>query len=377
MADCTCQHDCFSMIEELNEFRMWQGLVGPTFFPSVDESGNLSWSNNGNLTNPATVNIMGPSGKGIEISGIVASEELLPETAQQGQVWAVGSDSDYDGYVYLGGWIDLGPILQAGPAGENGVTFTPHLAQNGELSWTNDGGLPNPETVNIMGQPGADGDDGVTFTPSVSSAGVISWTNDGDLPNPESVNIKGPAGQDGVSPTVAVTDITGGHAITITDADHPSGQTVNVMDGEDGDDGENGATFTPAVASNGDLSWSNDKGLPNPQTVNIKGPQGDGVPSGGTAGQVLRKTADGTEWHSPDAGDAAYDGTETYTSGTVGAGIKANAASIASLIQESAFEIEVEDGEYVLYWYGAAGECPYTVEFENGEYVLYFTYSTT
>ena len=337
MSDCYCQHDCFTMMEDLDEFRMWQGLVGPTFFPSVSENGNLSWSNNGNLSNPATVNIMGPAGKGIEITGVVASVESLPETALQGQVWAVGSNAEYEGYAYIGGWVDLGPILQAGPQGPQGVTFTP----------------------------------------SVSSGGVISWTNDGDLPNPESVNIKGPSGEDGVSPTIAISDITGGHAITITDAEHPSGQTVNVMDGEDGDDGDNGATFTPSVASNGDISWTNDKGLPNPETRNIKGPQGDGVPSGGTAGQVIRKTADGTEWHSLDAEDAAYDGTDTYTSGTVGAGIKANAASIAALIQESAFEIAVENGEYVLYWYGAAGECPYTVEFENGEYVLYFTYSTT
>lgn len=36
-----------------------------------------------------------------------------------------------------------------------------------------------------------------------------------------------------------------------------------------------GATFTPHVASNGDLSWTNDSGLENPQSVNIKGPKGD------------------------------------------------------------------------------------------------------
>ena len=35
-----------------------------------------------------------------------------------------------------------------------------------------------------------------------------------------------------------------------------------------------GATFTPAVAENGDISWTNDGGLDNPQTVNIKGPIG-------------------------------------------------------------------------------------------------------
>lgn len=35
-----------------------------------------------------------------------------------------------------------------------------------------------------------------------------------------------------------------------------------------------GATFTPQVNENGDLSWSNNKGLVNPQTINIRGPEG-------------------------------------------------------------------------------------------------------
>lgn len=35
-----------------------------------------------------------------------------------------------------------------------------------------------------------------------------------------------------------------------------------------------GATFTPSVSDNGDLSWTNDKGKENPPTVNIAGPPG-------------------------------------------------------------------------------------------------------
>jgi hypothetical protein len=35
---------------------------------------------------------------------------------------------------------------------------------------------------------------GVTFVPSVSEDGIISWTNDGGRPNPEPVDIRGPAG---------------------------------------------------------------------------------------------------------------------------------------------------------------------------------------
>ena len=41
------------------------------------------------------------------------------------------------------------------------------------------------------------------------------------------------------------------------------------------DDGANGATFIPSVDAAGDISWTNDKGLPNPATQNIKGPAGD------------------------------------------------------------------------------------------------------
>lgn len=39
------------------------------------------------------------------------------------------------------------------------------------------------------GATGATGADGATFTPSVSSAGVLSWTNDGGKPNPQSVDL--------------------------------------------------------------------------------------------------------------------------------------------------------------------------------------------
>lgn len=47
------------------------------------------------------------------------------------------------------------------------------------------------------------------------------------------------------------------------------------LKGQDGTDGENGATFIPNIDEEGNLSWSNDKGLPNPEQVNLKGPQGE------------------------------------------------------------------------------------------------------
>lgn len=48
----------------------------------------------------------------------------------------------------------------------------------------------------------------------------------------------GPAGADGVSPAVTVTDITGGHRVSITDAEGT--QTFDVMDGETGPQGPQG-----------------------------------------------------------------------------------------------------------------------------------------
>lgn len=52
-----------------------------------------------------------------------------------------------------------------------------------------------------------------------------------------------------------------------------------------GKDGQDGATFTPAVSADGTLSWTNDKSLPNPDPVNIRGPQGPQGPRGATGPQ--------------------------------------------------------------------------------------------
>lgn len=50
---------------------------------------------------------------------------------------------------------------------------------------------------------GGTGKDGVTFTPSVSEEGILSWTNNGNLPNPDPVNIKG---KDGSFSNIYVTE---------------------------------------------------------------------------------------------------------------------------------------------------------------------------
>lgn len=60
---------------------------------------------------------------------------------------------------------------------------------------------------------------------------------------------QGEPGEDGVSPEIEIEQITGGHTVTITDAEHPSGQSFNVMDGADGAPGQPGTPGAPGAAA--------------------------------------------------------------------------------------------------------------------------------
>lgn len=150
VSECYCEHDCFTMDENQDEFRMWQGLVGPTFFPTVDANGNISWTNNGGLPNPVTQNIRGPEGHGCEISGIVASASELPVSAPQGTMYAVGTEEPYDAYCYLGEWVNLGLIFPRGPVGPQGpIGITPNL----QIGTVETGDTGEPAEASITGTP--------------------------------------------------------------------------------------------------------------------------------------------------------------------------------------------------------------------------------
>lgn len=44
--------------------------------------------------------------------------------------------------------------VRNGEPGKNGATFTPHVDEEGNLRWSNDGGLENPPEVNVRGPEG-------------------------------------------------------------------------------------------------------------------------------------------------------------------------------------------------------------------------------
>lgn len=46
--------------------------------------------------------------------------------------------------------------------GGGGTTFFPHVSEDGVISWTNDGGFPNPSPASIKGPQGEKGDAGAT-----------------------------------------------------------------------------------------------------------------------------------------------------------------------------------------------------------------------
>lgn len=110
--------------------------------------------------------------------------------------------------------------------------------------------------VGPKGEQGDTGARGITFTPVVDSKGNISWSNDGGLENPQTVNITGPKGDTGAKGDVG-----------------PQGEKGET--GDAGPKGDKGTTFVPDVDTDGNLSWSNADGVANPETVNIKGPKGD------------------------------------------------------------------------------------------------------
>ena len=88
--------------------------------------------------------------------------------------------------------------------------------------------------------------------------------------------------------------------------------------GTQGSPGEPGATFTPSVSAAGVISWTNDKGLPNPAPVNIRGPKGDKGDAGdvgpmGPAGPQGKTGPQGPKGE-PGGGSVSADTFNTFTS---------------------------------------------------------------
>lgn len=80
-----------------------------------------------------------------------------------------------------------------------------------------------------------------------------------DLPFFSSGGSTGESGKDGVSPTITVTDIDGGHSLTIVDK--VGTKTINILDGKDGKQGPQGPQGDPGnKGDKGDTGEQGPKG---------------------------------------------------------------------------------------------------------------------
>ena len=122
----------------------------------------------------------------------------------------------------------------------------------------------------------------VTITSKANPEGQTFDVLDGDDGKDGAAGGPGPAGADGVSPVIAVTDIPGGHRVTITDA--TGTRSFDVMDGTDGEQGAPGATpdlqiGTVATGEPGSAAEATITGTPTAPQLNLTLPRGQQGPS--------------------------------------------------------------------------------------------------
>ena len=149
----------------------------------------------------------GETGSGFKVLGYYGTKAALDAaqkaTAAAGDAYGVGTAEPYDIYIFdgiTGEFINNGPLQGAkGDTGERG----PQGIQGPKGDPGKDGakgadGLPGKDGADgAPGKDGTNGRDGVTFTPAINAAGDLSWSNDGGKANPETVNLKGPKGDTG------------------------------------------------------------------------------------------------------------------------------------------------------------------------------------
>ena len=172
-------------------------------------------------------------------------------------------------------WLESlrGPEGQQGIQGKPGPQGEPGSVKFDELTEEQLAMLKGKEGP--QGVPGIDGQDGVGIqsveqtTTSTEDGGtnVVTVTKtDGTSSvfqvkngSKGSTGQAGTAGQDGVSPSVSVSEITGGHRVSIQDADGTS--SFDVMDGKDGAGGGTGLPFDveilETICENVELTYDN------------------------------------------------------------------------------------------------------------------------
>ena len=252
---------------------------GVTFTPSVSDAGEISWTNNGNLPNPATKSVKGQKGDtGISFAGI----EYTPSTASGGnntfKVKYSNGTTGTESYNIKNG-VDITSVEEITSdidGGTNSITFV-----------KSDGTKFGPVTVK-NGSKGSTGTIKSVTAAVDANVGIpqVTAKAKGDPSNAditfEFKNLKGNPGT--ISTVTAAVDNTsvdtGDPECVVELGGTPENRSFNLvfshLVGTQGVKGDIGYYFTPTVDALGNLSWNNNGELNNPVTVNIRGPKGDG-----------------------------------------------------------------------------------------------------
>ena len=158
-----------------------QGPAGPYFSPAMSKGGWLSWQNNGGLSNPEPVNLMGPQGA----PGQTGNPGPQGEPGPTGPPGPQGEKGETGATGPQGPQGIQGPIGATGPQGNPGATPTITVGTVTTLDPGQDataeitGETPNL-TLNLgipEGQPGKDGvqlnDDAINTTEAWSSKKIV------------------------------------------------------------------------------------------------------------------------------------------------------------------------------------------------------------
>ena len=136
-------------------------MLGDVLAKSMTWLTNVAESISDDLTEPPDAaqnylsQVMAEGAKAAEAADRAESAILKMPYIEDG-VWMVW---DFDQQAYVNTGVSAGG---GGGEGTPGAVFVPHVDADGNLSWTNDGELDNPETVNIMGPQGPQGEKGET-----------------------------------------------------------------------------------------------------------------------------------------------------------------------------------------------------------------------
>lgn len=222
----------------------------------------------GNLrtTTPALIpcekSILCDSGE--EQIGVVDKAELEDQIGDLDEL----KTTDKNNLVDAINWLFENGVGKGG-GGSTGGLFTPHVSDDGVLSWTNDQGLPNPDPVNIRGPQGPKGADGTMSFEDLTDEQRESLRGPEGPAGPQGE--PGPAGK-GIDYVVEQHSNFGGRSQTTLTINYTDGtsSTITVADGVDGVDGVDGAAGTAVYTFDPDqaLGWNGADSL-DPSFVNL------------------------------------------------------------------------------------------------------------